>query len=392
MENKNIKKFYPFIKYCIVGVSGTIIDILSLYILIEFVNLELIPATITAFTLAVINNFIWNKIWTFQNKSKKYHKQFIKFLLVSYIGLLLTVTFMHFFVNVLKIWYIYAKILTSLIVLIWNFFANKHWTFVDDKIVNENSTQSTSKIINYKYYLSIIIPAYNEANRIVETLKKINKYLKEKKLKAEIIVVNDGSQDKTGEIVNNMKKYIKNLKLINLSKNHGKGYAIKQGVMASKSKYLLFTDADNSTPIEELDKLLANCNDNKKIIIGSRYIQKNSIKVKQPWFRTVISRFGNILIRLFLVKNIKDTQCGFKLFESETAKEIFSKQKIKRFAFDMEALAVAQNLGYEIIEIPVTWLHSNESKFKAFKDSVHTLIDLFYIKINLLTGKYKITR
>lgn len=375
------KEFKPFFKYAFVGIMGTFIDLAALYLLVEYARLEVIPASIVSFLLAVINNFILNKIWTFQNKSTNYRKLFIKFLIVSVVGLLLTIACMYILVHVIKIWYMFAKIITSIIVLTWNFLGNKFWTF---KIKNQNISAP-----ELKFDLSIIIPAYNEENRIKSTLIVIANYIKDENLNAEIIIVDDGSTDNTTKIVEEFQGKNKNISLIALARNYGKGFAVKKGVEASRGKYILFTDADNSTPIREFGKLYAALlKNNTQIAIGSRYLRDNSVKIKQPIYRVLLGRAGNLLIRAFLIDGIKDTQCGFKLFEHEAARNIFALQKIKRFGFDMEALAVAKNLGYQIIEVPVSWFNSSESRFRPIKDALITLKDLIYIKLNFWSGRY----
>lgn len=382
MIKKLSKNLRPFIKYCIVGATGTFIDLASLYVFVEYFLIAVIPAAVLSFLLAVTNNFIFNKIWTFNNKSKNYRKLYIKFLIVSVVGLGLTVLSMHVMVNIIGIWYMFAKALTSLIVLTWNFIANNTWTF---------RTKHRKVILSDKFpfKLSIIIPAFNEAERIKNTLLVIHGFIKKKKIKAEIIVVNDGSKDKTAEVVEEFKKKIPELKLVDLSKNSGKGFAVRKGVEESKGELILFADADNSTPIEEFEKLLKKMRENSaQIAIGSRYLNDSDIKVKQPTYRIMIGRVGNFLIRLFLIRGIKDTQCGFKLFENHAAKKIFSVQKIKRFAFDMETLVISENINYKIVEVPVIWLNSTESRVNPIKDSLRTLRDLAYIKLNLWSGRY----
>lgn len=376
-----LKEFKPFFKYSIVGVIGTFLDLAALYLLVEYGRMEVIPASVVSFLLAVVNNFIFNKIWTFQNKSTNYRKLFIKFLIVSIVGLLLTITCMYIFVNLIKIWYMFAKALTSLVVLIWNFLGNKFWTF---RIKNQNIIAP-----EIKFDLSIIIPAYNEEGRIKSTLLLINHYIEEKNPNTEIIVVNDGSHDQTTEIVENFQKNKKNIFLIDMVKNCGKGFAVKKGIEASRGKYILFVDADNSTPIEEFEKLYAALlENNAQVAVGSRYLRDDSVKIKQPTYRILLGRVGNLLIRAFLIDGIKDTQCGFKLFEHKAARNIFALQKVKRFGFDMEALAVAKNLGYKIIEVPVSWFNSAESRSRPIKDMLITLKDLVYIKLNFWSGRY----
>ncbi len=377
-----IRKFKPFIKYATVGIMGTAIDLGSLYLLVEYAHLPVIPASAISFLLAVINNFIINKSWTFQVKSKNYRKLFIKFLIVSIVGFFLTICSMYIFVEIVSIWYIFAKALTSLIVLSWNFLGNKFWTFTIKH--KENQTISA-----FTYDLSIVIPAYNEENRIKNTLLSINDYLSNNEINAEIIVVSDGSKDQTVDIVKSYQNKIPNLRVINLGKNAGKGAAVKQGIIASKGKLILFTDADNSTPIEEFTKLQKKLTENNaQIAIGSRYMNDSSVKIKQPTYRIFLGRAGNLLIRIFLIDGIRDTQCGFKLFTSDAAKNIFHFQKVKRFGFDMEALVVASHLGYKIIEVPVSWFNSVESRVRPIKDAIITLKDLVYIKLNLWSGRY----
>ncbi len=379
---KLIKDFWPFIKYCIVGVSGTVIDIGSLYIFVEYLGIEVIVGTVMSFLLAVTNNFVLNKSWTFKNKSSNYRKLYIKFFLVSLVGLGLTVASMYVLVEIFLIWYILAKALTSLLVLTWNFLANKLWTFK----LREKALKMPDK---FQYELSVVIPAYNEEKRLGKTLKRVDNYLREQEESYEIIVVNDGSSDQTVELVKELKKEMKNLKLVDLKKNQGKGYAVKKGVESSLGRLILFTDADNSTPIEELGNLKQTLRSTEaKVAIGSRYLKNSNVKRKQPRYRIAMGRVGNMLIRLFLIDDIRDTQCGFKLFEHKAAREIFYFQKVRRFAFDMEALVVANNLGYRIVEVPVSWINSEDSRVRPVRDALRTLRDLVYIKLNLWSGRY----
>lgn len=302
--------------------------------------------------------------------------------MVSLVGLGLTLTSMIFFVNILGLWYMLAKILSSGIVLTWNFLGNKLWTFK----IKEKELAIPEE---FHFDLSIIIPAYNEENRIKATLLLINDYVERNKLSAEIIVVSDGSKDDTNEVVDACNGTIKNLHLVPCKSNNGKGYAVKRGVEISRGQYILFTDADNSTPIEQFGKLFHVLKQNSaSIAIGSRYLPDSAVKIKQSKWRVLIGRIGNLLISIFLIDGIKDTQCGFKLFTHEAAKEIFSMQKIKRFGFDMEVLVVANLHGYKVIEVPVSWFNSPESRVRPIKDAFITLKDLFYIKLNLWCGRY----
>ena len=378
------RDFKQFFRYALVGASGTFLDLGSLFIFVEYVKLPLLLAATFSFILAVVNNFLLNKLWTFKDPSKNYRKLFIKFLIVSLVGLGLTLSLMHLLVNVFMIWYMISKAITSLVVLTWNFLGNKLWTFKSKKFESNNQE-------NFLYDLSIVLPAYNEENRIKSTLILINDYVLSTDLNAEIIVVDDGSKDRTVEILEACKGKIKNLKVESYKQNQGKGFAVKTGILSSKGKYILVADADNSTPIEELENLMKELKESKaQIAIGSRYLAASKVQVRQPRYRIILGRLGNILIRMFLIDGIKDTQCGFKLFEHNVAKNIFSLQKVKRFGFDMEMIVIATSLDYKIVEVPVSWFNSVESRVRPIKDAIITLKDLFYIKINLWSGRYKV--
>lgn len=248
-----------------------------------------------------------------------------------------------------------------------------------------NETKTQQGIID----LSIIIPAFNEEKRISSTLRIINDYISSEKLLAEIIVIDDGSSDKTDQVVNDLMPIIKNLRFKKLSINSGKGAAVKAGVDLSLGSLILFIDADNSTPITNFFKLKKEMDENDyDIVIGSRYLKSSNVKIKQPFYRIMLGRVGNFFIKLLLLNNIKDTQCGFKLFKSAVAKNIFSFQRVKRFGFDIELLTIAKNLGYNFSEVPVDWLNSKDSRFRPLQDSLVTFKDLIYIKFNLWLGRY----
>ncbi len=242
-----------------------------------------------------------------------------------------------------------------------------------------------------RHYLTIIIPAYNEAKRIGDTLNAIADFLKKQEYSAEVLVMDGGSSDGTKGVIDVKRNMFKDIQFYDVSKNKegrsGKGYAVRCGVMKAEGRYVMFMDADNSTPIAEVDKLLPYIKD-CAVVIGSRYLKRETVKIKQPWYRILLSRAGNILIKFLVLPGIKDTQCGFKMFRHITAKKIFCFQYIDGWGFDMEILTIAHNLGYKIKEVPVSWFDAGGSKVHLFKDSLRTLKDLLKIKKNLLTGKY----
>lgn len=238
-------------------------------------------------------------------------------------------------------------------------------------------------------YLSVIIPAYNEEKRLPKTLEEINKYLSRQSYDYEIIVVNDGSRDNTAEIIRGLTPVIKNLRLIDNKKNKGKGFVVRQGMLRAEGEFRLFTDADNSTSIEQIEKIWPEFEAGCDIVIGSRDIKGAVLDPPQPFIRNVILGEGFKLFRKILIGlwGLQDTQCGFKCFTKKAVENIFPKCKIDRFAFDPEILAIAQKLGFKIKEIPVYWKNDPDSKVK-FKSMIKMLIDLFKIRWNLLSHKY----
>jgi len=236
-------------------------------------------------------------------------------------------------------------------------------------------------------YFSVVIPAYNEEERLPPTLKEVVEYLKKQNFSWEVLVVNDGSNDNTAKVVAEFAQSHPNVRLIDNKTNQGKGAVVKQGMLEAKGEWRLFMDADNSTPISEVEEFWPFIRD-YEVIIGSRYVQGSKITEKQPFIRRFISRAGNILIQLLILPGIQDTQCGFKMFSQKATEAIFPKQRFMRWSFDMEILAIAKKAGFKIKEVPVVWRNAPQSKLKAVKAALRTLKDLFLIKWNLLTGKY----
>ncbi len=238
-------------------------------------------------------------------------------------------------------------------------------------------------------FLSIIIPAYNEEKRIGTTLFSVADYLRQKGYLGEILVVDDGSKDGTVKLVKEIQKQITQIKVIENKENHGKGYVVRQGMLKAQGKYLIFMDADNATRMEEFDKALPYLQEGIEVVIGSRHIKGSYIKIEQPYYRRLLGRAANLLIRLVLLPGIRDTQCGFKVFGKKAAREIFSRQTIMRWGFDMEILVIAKSLGYKIKEFPVNWYNALDSRVRPIKGAVSTLRELYRIKVNQIKGLYK---
>jgi len=245
------------------------------------------------------------------------------------------------------------------------------------------SPQSQSDI-----YLSVVIPAYNEENRIKKTLESIAEFLARQKYQSEVLVVCDGATDKTAEISKSFFGKISNFRVIENKKNRGKGYVTRQGMLEARGEYRIFMDADNSTSLDQIDRFLPFFKEGYDVVIGDRDLKESKIAVHQSRFKEILGDFGNFLIQSLAVPGIKDTQCGFKVFSKEAAEKIFSKMTIDRWGFDIEALALALKFGYKIKNVPVTWINDSNSKVKL-SGYINTFVELFKIKWNLLTGKYE---
>jgi len=241
-----------------------------------------------------------------------------------------------------------------------------------------------------KSSVSVIVPAYNEESRILPTLERLCEYLKSHFREFEIIVVDDGSTDDTASVVKALSLELEGLKLIRYEKNMGKGHAVKKGVLSSGGALVLMCDADLSTPIEELEKLLTFLEGGFDIAIGSRGLRESDIIVRQPWYREGMGKIFNMFVRTLVFGGIKDTQCGFKLFRGDAARSLFANSLINGFSFDVEILFLARKAGYRIKEEPVKWLNSPNSKVRLITDPAKMFLELLKIRINWLTGRYNL--
>ena len=239
-------------------------------------------------------------------------------------------------------------------------------------------------------HLSVIIPAYNEEKRLPKTLREIDKYLKKQDYESEIIVVSDGSTDRTVGVTKNLMAEVRNLRLVEFKKKRGKGFGVRQGMLEAKGDFRVFTDADNSTSIDQIEKMWPEFQKDFDVVIGSRDIKGAIIAVPQSWFRRRLGDIFNLIVQIISgLWGIWDTQCGFKGFTQKAAKDIFPKAIIDGFAFDVEVLILAKKLEYKFKEIPIVWMNDPESKVK-FKSMVEMLIDVLKIKLNFIKNIYKI--
>ncbi len=242
--------------------------------------------------------------------------------------------------------------------------------------------------MNKKPFLSVIIPAYNEVKRLPITLIDIDKYLSRVKFSYEILVVNDGSVDGTAEVVRRFSGMIKNLRLIDNEKNRGKGAVVRQGMLEADGDYRLFTDADNSTTIDQVQGMFPYLKDGYEVVIGSRDVKGAELHPPQPWHKRILGNLGNLFIQILLLPGVWDTQCGFKCFSREAALKVFSLARINGWGFDVEILSLAKTLGYEIKEIPVIWVNDINSKVSP-SAYLKVLVETIKVRFWLWLDVYK---
>ena len=235
---------------------------------------------------------------------------------------------------------------------------------------------------------SIVIPAYNEGPRLGATLEKVLDYVHERGWSAEVIVVNDGSRDQTAEMVRGFTQRDDSVRLVENPGNRGKGYAVRNGMLKARGEVIVFSDADLSSPIEEMPKLLAALAAGADIAIGSRWLRAELQTQRQSLHRQMFGRIFNLLLRIILGLRFKDTQCGFKAFTRRAAQTILPLQRIERWGFDPEILFLARKFGFRVEEVPVLWGHSGDTRIHPLADGARMFWELLRIRWYDLTGKY----
>jgi dolichyl-phosphate beta-glucosyltransferase len=235
---------------------------------------------------------------------------------------------------------------------------------------------------------SIVLPAYNESERIGYSLERILAHASRHGWDAEVLVVNDGSTDATAQIVTDLARTHPGLRLIENPGNRGKGYSVRNGMLRARGDILLFSDADLSSPIEEAGKLFAAISQGADIAMGSRWLQPELQTQRQPLLRQFYGRIFNLSLRTILGLNFKDTQCGFKAFTRQAAQAIFPLQKIERWGFDPEVLYLARKLGFSIQEVPVLWSHREGTRINPLRDGIRMFAEVLKIRWNAMCGKY----
>lgn len=228
--------------------------------------------------------------------------------------------------------------------------------------------------------LAVLIPAYNESARILPTLERLAGYFEGYANTWHVVVISDGSTDNTNQLVEDFAATHSRFSLLAYSPNRGKGYAVRKGMLEVDADFLLFSDADLAAPIEELTKLQAAISPEIPIAIGSRPLKESHLEIRQPWYREMLGRAFNKAVQFLAVRGVDDTQCGFKLFRNDVAKDVFGRCKLDGFGFDFESLIIARDLGYQIAEVPIRWSHQEGSKVVLLRDGPRMLRDLLKIR------------
>jgi dolichyl-phosphate beta-glucosyltransferase len=236
--------------------------------------------------------------------------------------------------------------------------------------------------------LSIVIPSYNEELRLPATLERIAEYLPTLGLRTEVLVVDDGSRDRTAAVAESFRQKLSGLRVLANETNRGKGYSVRHGMLEACGDMVLFTDADLSAPIEESDKLIGALKNGYDVAIGSRAMDRSLISTHESLFREFAGIVFNTIVRVILRLPFVDTQCGFKAFKRERCTIIFEQQRIEGFGFDPELLYLARHHGLRSIEIPVRWGHSPATKVSMMRDSLKMFVDIFAIRWNAIKGRY----
>lgn len=246
--------------------------------------------------------------------------------------------------------------------------------------------------------ISIVVPAFNEAARIHLTLRRTLDHLERHHPRFEIIVVDDGSTDATAQIVGDLARGRSDLRVVTLPQNRGKGAAVRRGMLEARGRARLFMDADLSTPIEELDKLLlylrapggvrapdgaarSSADAGADVVIGSRGLRESDVRARQSRPRETMGKTFNLIVRALVIGGIRDTQCGFKLFTAAAAEDLFARQNLDGFAFDVEVLMLAKERGYSVREVPIVWYHAPHSKVSPVTDSPRMLRDVLKLRL-----------
>ncbi|HHV16049.1 MAG TPA: glycosyltransferase [Gelria sp.] len=378
-------------RFVIVGLLNTGIDFAVFNLLISASGIRTGPGllliNITAVLVAIVNSYILNRIWTFKSSDPNYTAQLPKFLTASLTGMIINTVTVG--LVPLLLWpgtaptssaLNVAKLLAAILSASWNFISYRHWVF--------KKYDSAAKFPPYQPGLiSIVIPAYNEALRLPERLQNLASTLPSS-FPVEIIVVDDGSTDTTAAITRHIAETFPQISCISYKRNRGKGKAVRTGMLAARGEFLIFADADNTFTPRHIESLVAKLKAGNSIAIACRHGTNGQRIEGESWLRHLMGKCFNQLVQAILLPGIKDSQCGLKGFHYQAAQEIFCRQHLNGFAFDVEILTLARALGYEIAELEVKAIDCNGSRVNPLLAPVQMLVDLFRVRNALFFNTY----
>jgi len=389
------KAVQQFIKYVLVGCVVTGIDMAALHLCYRVLGVSIKASVVIGFMCGNVSSFVLNKYFTFRNLAPAIIRQYAKYFITSITGLLWTLFLMTLFYEHLRLFagitrynYLLCKMIVAVLVMFWNFMIIRHWTLADYDLSPLPPLERYGDRVGL--YLSIIIPAYNEQNRLPGTLEAVFAWLQKQVFSYEVIVIDDGSTDDMLATVTAQFSAHPAFSIYSLGRNQGKGAAVKAGMLMAKGEYRLFMDADHQIRIEELERFLPLAAADR-VLIGSKYAASSQAKEGQiSSSRVFVSRLGNFIIRFLLYLDIRDTQCGFKLFPAQVAETVFRLQRLKGFAFDVELLSLTQLFRIKIVELPITLNPASETRVRTLRDSLGVFVDLLKIKLNIWGRKYRV--
>ncbi len=383
--------FGQIYRFLIVGLLNTAIDFAVFNLLISVsgirTGLGLVLINITAVFIAIVNSYILNRTWTFKSRDPNYTTQLPRFLLASVTGM---------FINTATVWLLPLllwpgtapsylalngiKLLGAILSASWNFISYRYWVF-----------KKENKAVEFPPYqpglISIIIPAYNEALRLPERLKSLASTLPSS-FPVEIIVVDDGSSDTTAGVTLLISETFPQISCISYARNQGKGKAVRTGMLAARGEFLIFSDADNTFTPRHIESLIDKLKAGNSVAIACRHSTNGQRIEGESWQRRLMGKGFNHLVQAILLPGIKDSQCGLKGFHYQAAREIFCRQRLNGFAFDVEVLALARALSYEITELEVKAVDCTGSRVNPLLAPAQMLIDLFRVRKALFFNAY----
>lgn len=382
-------------RFAVVGILNTVIDygLFNILLLVTGIRhgIEVGLLNMLCVALASVNSFYFNRSWTFQANHYEYRRQIFKFVIATAVGILINsavVTLTSSLVNRMPISAFIilngGKLLAAVFSISWNFITYRGWVFKQGKVISFTE-QWTPGLV------SLIIPAYNEAGRLPDRLRNLAETLP-KLFPVEILVVDDGSTDNTGDIARNLAEQYECIRCISYRPNRGKGKAVQTGVQKAAGEFVIFTDADNTFTIDHIKMMVNRLMDGESVVIGTRRTEFNQRIAGKSTLRLIFSNGFNLLIRALLLPGIYDTQCGLKGFHRQEAFEIFSRQRVRGFAFDVELLTLAKDLNLEITKLPVVVDSCAGSTVNPFFSPLQMGWDIFKLKMSLLTNGYNLPR